>query len=136
MSCFGLIEENMDLYHICLAVNSWLKDFEKFTLFRKFITFVFYLFWAKICFLLMFRTIFSTKQVNSGKNRENHKKINKQSRVMFWLNWRKYRAVSYFFRYKRGYWELLDGRLRGQIVTVWKNNIFGKLFLKDKSVGL
>ena len=28
----------------------------------------------------------------------------------------------------RGYRELLDGRLRGQIVTIWKNNIFGKLF--------
>ena len=28
----------------------------------------------------------------------------------------------------RGYLELLDGRLRGQIVTIGKNNIFGKSF--------
>ena len=31
-----------------------------------------YLFCAENCFVLMFRTIFGTKQVNSGKNREKH----------------------------------------------------------------
>ena len=32
-----------------------------------------YLFCAKNCFVLMFRTIFGAKQVNSGKNGEKHK---------------------------------------------------------------
>ena len=40
-------------------------------------TFVFfprsYLFCDENCFVLMFRTIFGTKQVNSGKNGEKHK---------------------------------------------------------------
>ena len=37
------------------------------------------------------KTIFCTKQVNSGKNTE----VNKQLLVIFWLNWRKYGSVSY-----------------------------------------
>ena len=50
-----------------------------------------YLFCAKNCFVLMLRTIFGTKQVNSGKNT----KVNKQLVAMFWLNWRKYWSLLY-----------------------------------------
>ena len=36
----------------------------------------------------------------------------------------------------RGYREVLDGRLRGQIVTIWKITFLENYFNKDKSVGL
>ena len=41
----------------------------------------------------LFTTIFRAKQVNSWKNT----KVNKQMLVIFWLNCRKYGAVSYSF---------------------------------------
>ena len=41
----------------------------------------------------MFRTIFGSDQVNSGKNTE----INEQSHVEFWFNRKKYGAVLYLF---------------------------------------
>ena len=42
-----------------------------------------YLSCTKNFFILMSRTIFGATQVNSGENT----KVNKQSLVMFWLNW-------------------------------------------------
>ena len=60
-----------------------------------FFTFVFspqiYLSCTKNCFILMFRTIFWATQVNSRENTW----VNKQSLVMFRLNWRKYGSVSH-----------------------------------------
>ena len=41
------------------------------------------------------KTIFGATQVNSGENT----KVNKQSLVKFWPNWRKYGVVSYSFSY-------------------------------------
>ena len=43
------------------------------------------------------KTIFGATQVNLGENT----KVNKQSLVIFWLNWRKYGAVSYSFSCKK-----------------------------------
>ena len=42
----------------------------------------------------------------------------------------------YFHVIKRGYRELLDGRLRGQIITIRKIIFWENYFNKDKSVGL
>ena len=47
------------------------------------------------CSVLMFRTIFRAKQVNSGKKGENPK-VNKQSLVIFWFE-ENMGAVSYSF---------------------------------------
>ena len=52
----------------------------------------------KNCFVLICRTILWSHHAKTGKNTE----INKQSDVKFWLNWRKYGTVSYWFSCKLG----------------------------------
>ena len=89
-----LNEYEADPYFLQLSQNMATNCLVTF-IFSHVLTWI-YLFCVKNCSVLMFRTIFGAKEVNSGKNRENTK-VNKQSHVIFWLNWRKYGAVSYSF---------------------------------------
>ena len=47
----------------------------------------------------MIKTILSSAQVNFGENR------NQQSHAKFWLNWKKYGAVSYLLSFIKENWK-------------------------------
>ena len=58
-----------------------------------------YLSWTQNCSVLMIKTILSSAQVNFGENR------NQQSHAKFWLNWKKYGAVSYLLSFIKENWK-------------------------------
>ena len=104
-NCYTVVAQFLDSVfdHYNIQLHKWIRDRSTFSSYkpkldiRLFVDFcVFpcsYLFWAENCFVLIFKTIFCSKQVRTGRNT----KINKQSEVKFWLNWIKCGSVSYSF---------------------------------------